>query len=164
MMADLTVRRLQSLPAVLAFDVATPDTDQYEPFRFILNGHFLDCQEAMYWHFVDEGMRGRVGQSDEKSIRKGLKVCVDRIQQNHKGFYHRHHGTWLMLRSCTRSALVLLAAARSVDLTSFLPLGWKEGVVDVTKMLEFWKDESRDVREMLNIVRTILEMGEGSAI
>lgn len=158
LMTDLFALRLGSLPETLSLDVANPDTDQYEPFRFILSGHFLDCQETMYWHFVVEGIHGLVRNSNEHFIQKGLKVCVDRIQQNRTGFYHRHHGTWLMLRSCTRSALVLLAAVRRVELAGFLPLGWEEAVLEVTRMLDFWKEDSRDVSEMLNILRTLLEM------
>ncbi|KAJ5747659.1 uncharacterized protein N7511_009355 [Penicillium nucicola] len=146
----------RSLPEVLALDIDTPNTDQYEPFRFILRGHFLDCQETMYWHFLVEAIYGRVHGSNDVFLRKGLKVCVDRIQQNRTGFYHRHHGTWLMLRSCTRSALVLLAAERSADLVHLLPLGWEEAILEVTRMLKFWKDESSDVLEMLDIVHILI--------
>lgn len=161
-MTDDTIR-LASLPETLALGVVNPDTDQYEPFRFILSGHFLDCQETMYWHFVAQGIHGRVCNGNEKFVRKGLKVCVDRIQQNRTGFYHRHHGTWLMLRSCTRSALVLLAAARCVELVGFLSPGWKEAVLDVTRMLTFWKDESGGISEMLDVLRTMLD-AEGLAV
>ncbi|KAJ5889302.1 hypothetical protein N7504_010112 [Penicillium tannophilum] len=153
---------LLSLPEALALDIDTPDKDQYEPFRFILSGHFLDCQETMYWQFLVEAIHGRVHGTSDLFLRKGLKVCVDRIQQNHKGFYHRHHGTWLMLRSCTRSALVLLAAERSVYLVHLLPLGWEEAVIGVTKMLKFWKDESRDVFEMLEILQALPSAGVSS--
>ncbi|OQD98654.1 hypothetical protein PENVUL_c069G01832 [Penicillium vulpinum] len=148
---------LRSLPEALAPDVDKPNTDQYEPFRFILSGHFLDCQETMYWHFLVEAIHGRVDGNSDILLRKGLKVCVDRIQQNQTGFYHRHHGTWLMLRSCTRSALVLLAAERSGNLVSFLPRGWEAAVYDVSRMLEFWKDESNDVMGLFTIVQTLLE-------
>ena len=158
---DFTIR-LASLPETLALGVVNPDTEQYEPFRFILSGHFLDCQETMYWHFVVEGIHGRVSSGNEHFVQKGLKVCVDRIQQNKTGFYHRHHGTWLMLRSCTRSALVLLAAGRCVELAGFLSLGWKEAVLDVTRMLAFWKDESGDILEMLNVLQILLDADDAA--
>ncbi|KAJ5816220.1 hypothetical protein N7447_008453 [Penicillium robsamsonii] len=148
---------LRSLPEALAPDVENPHTDQYEPFRFILSGHFLDCQETMYWHFLVEAIHGRGDGTSDSLLHKGLKVCVNRIQQNRTGFYHRHHGTWLMLRSCARSALVLLAAERSVDLVCFLPIGWERAVVDVTEMLEFWKHESNDIMGLFNIVQTLLQ-------
>ncbi|KAK9236472.1 hypothetical protein V1525DRAFT_420403 [Lipomyces kononenkoae] len=150
---------LQSLPEALALDIPHPEKEQPEALRFILNGHVLDCQEAMYWPFVVDALHGRLhGNSGEFFLRKGMKVCVDRIQQNRKGFYHRHHGTWLMLRSCTRSAFVLLAAVRRADLVSFLPVGLEEAVMDVTRMLQFWKDErSADVYEMLAALEMLID-------
>lgn len=150
--------RLRSLPKQLELGVTESDKEQHEALRFILNGHLLDCQEAMYWQFMADATHGRLrhGPNAELFLRKGLKVCVDRIWQNRKGFYHRHHGTWLMLRSCTRSAFVLLAAVRCADLAPYLPIGWEEAVVDVVRMLRLWKDESTDICEMLNILETLL--------
>lgn len=150
--------RLRSLPKQLELGVAESDNEQHEALRFILNGHLLDCQEAMYWQFVADAAHGRPrrGLNAELFLHKGLKVCVDRIRQNRKGFYHRHHGTWLMLRSCARSAFVLLAAERCEDLAPCLPMGWEEDVMDVARMLGLWKDESPDVCEMLNILEALL--------
>ncbi|KAF9885026.1 hypothetical protein FE257_000849 [Aspergillus nanangensis] len=151
---------LRSLPPSLALNTDVPNKDQYQPFRFILSGHFLDCQETIYWHFLVETMHGRVHGNRNNFLQKGLQVCLDRVHQNHTGFYHRHHGTWLMLRSCTRSAFVLLAAERRVELVPFLPIGWQEAVFEVSKMLAFWKDESRDVAELFAILQTLLEARE----
>lgn len=150
---------LQSLPPTLSLGVADySDVEQYEAFRFILQGHFVDCQEMMYWHFVVDGIHGRLhGNAGEAFLQKGLKVCVERIEINQKGFFHRHHGAWLMMRSCTRSALVLLAAARRVELVPFLPVGWEDAIVQVKKMLNFWKDESNDILEMFNTLETLMQ-------
>ncbi len=131
---------------------------QHDVLRFILNGHLFDCQEAMYWQFIVDAVHGRLRQGyyAEQFLRKGLQVCVDRIRQNRKGFNHRHHGTWLMLRSCTRSAFVLLAVVRYHELAVHLPMDWKEAVADVTRMLQLWKDESTDICEMLGVLQTLL--------
>ena len=111
----------------------------------------------MYWPFVIEAIHGRLGGGAVESFsRKGLIVCVERIQKNESGFYHRHHGTWLMLRSCTRSALVLLAAARSSRLSELLPVDWELAVYKVIAMLNHWKEESRDVFDRLDIVETLM--------
>lgn len=148
--------RLRSLPKPLELGGSDSNKQQHEALRFILNGHYLDCQEVMYWQFVVDAVHGRLhGSNAELFLRKGLKVCVDRIQQNRQGFCHRHHGTWLMLRSCTRSAFVLLAAVRSSDLAPYLPLGWEETVIDVSRMLALWKDESTDVSQLLAFLDTI---------
>jgi hypothetical protein len=59
--------------------------------------------------------------------------------------------------------LILLAAARCVELVGFLSPGWKEAVLDVTRMLTFWKDESGGISEMLDVLRTMLD-AEGLAV
>lgn len=113
----------------------------------------------MYWHSIVDTVHGRQrGGATELFVRKGLLVCVQRVQINEEGFYHRHHGTWLMLRSCTRSALVLLAAARCPCLVSALPAGWEEAVLKVMSMLSFWKDESMDVLDRLCILERLVEV------
>lgn len=113
----------------------------------------------MYWHSIVDAVHGRQGGSaTELFVRKGLLVCVQRVQINEEGFYHRHHGTWLMLRSCTRSALVLLAAARCPELVPTLPAGWEEAVLKVMGMLSFWKEESIDVLDKLCILERLVEV------
>ncbi|KAI5456701.1 hypothetical protein BGZ63DRAFT_396019 [Mariannaea sp. PMI_226] len=147
----------RSLPKQLQLDVTESVEEQHVALRFILNGHLLDCQEAMYWQYVTDAVHGRPphGSNADMFLRKGLKVCVDRIRQNRNGFYHRHHGTWLMLRSCSRSAFVLLAVVRCPNLAPFLPSGWQEAVADVVRLLRLWKDESTDVGEMLRTMETL---------
>ena len=149
--------RRNSLPAVLRLDSADEGNHDHAALKFILSGHLLDCYEMMYWPFVIEAIHGRLENGAMESFsRKGLVVCVERIQKNESGFYHRHHGTWLMLRSCTRSALVLLAAARSSRLSELLPMDWELAVYKVTAMLNHWKEESRDVLDRLDIVETLM--------
>ncbi|CRG91074.1 hypothetical protein PISL3812_08122 [Talaromyces islandicus] len=126
---------LRSLPETLAFNTRDSGKEQDDVLRFILNGHFLDCQETIYWQFIVDIVHGSPPRgNDHVYLRKGLKVCVDRIQQNRKGFFYRHH-----------------------DLKPFLPVDWKEAVLDVTRMLWFWKDESRDIYEMLTILTMYME-------
>src|SRR6187402_3167342 len=107
--------RLSSLPPALQLSTPAPNSSDpsnntHSSLRFILNGHLLDCYEMMYWPFVVDAIHGtlRPSPSSESFARKGFQLCVQRVDQNERGFYQRHHGTWLMLRSCTRSALVLL--------------------------------------------------------
>ena len=149
--------RLQSLPAALSLETTNPEHKQYAALRFILNGHLFDCKEMMYWNFVIDAVHGQLrGNSTEAFVRKGLLVCVQRVEINENGFYHRHHGTWLMLRSCTRSALVLLAAARCPELAPLMPEVWEEAIAKVMTMLSFWKDESKDVMDRLQILEKLV--------
>lgn len=119
----------------------------------------------MYWPFVADAVHGKLrrGRRAEEFLRAGLQVCMERIVENRKGFYHRHHGTWLMIRSCSRSSFVLLAAVQCADVAPHVPMGWKDAVMDVAEMLRLWKDESTDVYEMLDILENLLSKHSASS-
>ena len=145
---------LDSLPPTLRLDDGNNDN---AALKFVLKGHLLDCYEMMYWPFVVDAVHLKpLSATAEAFARKALQICVERIKKNESGFYHRHHGTWLMLRSCTRSALVLIAATRSPLLSSFLPTDWEPSVYKVMDMLKHWKDDSRDVLDRLQIIEKLM--------
>lgn len=155
-----------SLPHNLNFQRPTsPATgDLYNNLKFILEGHLLDCYEMMYWPFMTEiilnGATSPPSLEVENLARKSLFYCVKRIQRNEDGFFNRHHGTWLMLRSCTRSALVLIAARKDPILVNMLPNGWEQAVWKVANMLRFWRRESRDSDDRLRIIeRSMADIG-----
>ncbi|KAI1609036.1 hypothetical protein EDD37DRAFT_136498 [Exophiala viscosa] len=164
---------LRSLPQALDLDSPSvgEEGELHHSLKFILKGHLLDCYEMMYWPFIvvavnydtpDPEDSGNASATITKVmldsfIQKALAVCVERIEKNEQGFYYRHHGTWLMLRSCTRSAFVLLAAARLEKLTTLMPERWRLAVEKVLDMLRFWRRESRDVEDRLRLVETLLE-------
>jgi hypothetical protein len=87
--------------------------------RFVLRGHLSNVYEMLYWPFVDCAMSSLSSYNDTPLLaelaNKGLQKHVDRINTNRPGFQHRHHGTFGMIVSCTRSALVLLAAGQGRD-------------------------------------------------
>ncbi|CAG8374194.1 unnamed protein product [Penicillium salamii] len=153
---------LESLPRSLNLDTASHDVtdgdNRDSALSFILNGHLLDCYEMMYWPFAVDALHGNLVPSEdlEDFALKGFRVCVRRIEKNEGGFYYRHHGTWLMLRSCTRSALVLTAAAR-LGLTKLLPVEWKAAVEKVMRMLQYWKDETKDVADALDVLTGLMK-------
>jgi hypothetical protein len=98
-LADLYSHRLNSLPVTLQLNTANDKMKDYAALRFILNGHLLDCYERMYWPFLVDAVHGKLrGNVTHKFARKELQICVQQIQKNESGFYHRRHGIWLMLR------------------------------------------------------------------
>ncbi|KAL5343416.1 hypothetical protein BJX70DRAFT_393981 [Aspergillus crustosus] len=161
---------LASLPALLDLKDLwnqTPNEDDYEyaALRFILNGHLIDCYEMMYWPYTVDAIHNNLPANEylehyEEYARKGFGLCMLRIAQNESGFYHRHHGTWLMLRSCTRSALVLIAGALQ-GLTLLLPQDWESGVEKVLNLLRYWKDEAGDVADRLDVLEGLMEVIRG---
>lgn len=150
---------LRSLPRRLGLHdtspVLTQDDNLHTTLKFILSGHLLDCYEMMYWPFIAEAVNTTSDSTPPVArdfASKALNTCFERIQKNEPGFFYRHHGTWLMLRSCTRSALVLIAASRSTRMRRLLPEGWHTAVGKVVEMLRFWRRESRDVEDRLGLV------------
>lgn len=150
------MHRLHSLPPALSLNSSGPVNAECEVLKLILTGHLLDCYEVMYWPFVVEAVNGKARGGDADTfVRKGLRMCVERIEKNESGFYHRHHGIWLTLRSCTRSALVLLAARNSPELCLSMPPNWEAAIDKVMAMLRFWQTESRDAHDRLNILQAL---------
>ena len=151
---------IRSLPRGLGLDETSPggmvdESELHRTLKFILSGHLLDCYEMMYWPFIADAINGDsdpLTPTTRDFTQKALNVCVERVQKNEPGFFYRHHGTWLMLRSCTRSGLVLLAASRSDKVRPLLPEGWKLAVGKMVEMLRFWRRESRDVEDRLRLV------------
>lgn len=111
----------------------------------------------IYWPFVFDAIHDGLPQDPEIAAlaQKGLHICASRIEKNESGFYYRHHGTWLMLRSCTRSALVLCAAARR-GLVSLLPSCWKQTVEQVMQMLRYWSLEAKDIATHLELLEDLM--------
>lgn len=151
---------MRSLPKVLDFETnstpPSPSGGLVDSLKFVLDGHLLDCYEMMYWPFLTEivlhGSGGANSQAVQELAYKSLHICVKRIHKNEHGFFNRHHGTWLMLRSCTRSALVLIAARKDPVLMKLLPHDWEQAVIKVAGMLRFWKRESVDADDRLSVI------------
>lgn len=151
------MHRLDSLPPALSLTTTQPSIAECDVLKLILTGHLLDCYEVMYWPFVVEAVSGKPRGGDADAfVAKGLRLCVERIEKNERGFYHRHHGIWLTLRSCTRSALVLMAARNSPELCLSMPPNWEAAIEKVMALLRFWQTESRDARDRLNILQALV--------
>lgn len=158
---------IRSLPQSLELESPSigEESELHRSLKFILKGHLLDCYEMMYWPFVVAAINP--DSTDRTStlpastmdalVHKALAICVERIDKNEQGFYYRHHGTWLMLRSCTRSAFILLGAARTEKLTLLMPEGWRVAVGKVIEMLRFWRRESKDVEDRLQLIEVLLD-------
>ena len=131
-----------NLPSELSIQNGAENDDICES---VLRCHLIDLFELIYWPFVMAALnssRQPMSPRVQEMALKGLDNHVQRVHANEPGFYHRHHGAWLMMRSCTRSALLLSAAAKSKVL---MPNGWHQAVYMVTGMLDYW---SREVSEL----------------
>lgn len=128
--------------------------------QFILRGHLMDLYVFIYWPFVDALLRGLCSATVLEMALKGLRAHVDTILVNYLGYKHRHHGTSLLLRSCTRSALILVTAAltakqqRVDQRTRFAMIaGWRDAVMLVLEMNSYWQAESPDNEFLVRVVQ-----------
>jgi len=154
-----------SLPPCLTLKAPADD----DICRFVLRGHLIDLYEVIYWPFLSAFLNdGRPdGVSTSKfadQAQKGLNHHIIRLRVNKPGYRHRHHGTNPLMRSCSRSALVLLAASRSNRISEALglislalPYGWQGEVEELIQLLEFWGSETNEYNE----IRRVLQRGLG---
>jgi hypothetical protein len=118
----------------------------------------MNSYECMYWPFIVNAVNFPTQRDVEldQFVQTGLQHCVDRIWINETGFQHRHHGTWGLMRACTRSALVLLGAKRCGQLDHLIPVDWELAVRKVVGLLEFWKGECGDAGNRRDILENAL--------
>ncbi|KAI8659148.1 Zn(2)-C6 fungal-type domain-containing protein [Fusarium sp. Ph1] len=114
---------------------------------FVLRGHLVNFFEAIYWAFVMAHFnaleRGLLLDLPGKEYAdKGLEYHIIRVQVNEVGLLHRHHGTWLMIRACVRSAGILLGGR---VLGATMPRGWHEAVQKIMYLLSSWEDEAPEL-------------------
>ncbi|KAL2873489.1 hypothetical protein SGCOL_011332 [Colletotrichum sp. CLE4] len=160
---------INSLPPSLSF-AEPPEED--DVCRFVLRGHAVNLYEVIYWPFstafldafgANPDFSGKaLTPSLEGLAKKGLENHLYRLAINRLGYRHRHHGTLPMMRSCSRSALALVAAALLTQSSgseggTFLPTGWYGAVGEAIDLLVFWECETRE----MELVRRVLEKAYG---
>ncbi|OAL44008.1 hypothetical protein IQ07DRAFT_649457 [Pyrenochaeta sp. DS3sAY3a] len=143
-----------SLPDEFPLD-ATAKVDTSDILPFVLHGRLTYNHEVVTWPFLETLLlfeEHRSALSMELAAR-GVRVHYDRLSINRLGFYHLHHGTWLMRSSSTRSVFVLLAVARSA-FADLLPPDWLQLVSDAVAMLEYWSDAPENA--VLDFLKSVL--------
>ncbi|KKA30059.1 hypothetical protein TD95_003587 [Thielaviopsis punctulata] len=159
-----------SLPAVMSLEAPAADDDVC---RFVLRGTLVNVDDMITWPFVaaflDKAAHGPVGVELEygaELAQKGLDTHLQRLVVNRPGYEHRHHGTIQMVYTCTRSALVLLAAALVLKTTSdqdvetkvCMPEDWQEHVSALLDLLVFWRNECPELGERYRIMERVYAM------
>lgn len=144
---------LDSLPETISLWTAPEDDDVL---KFILRCHVADFHELLYWVFTAAAInqKERTPAVDDYA-RKGLDAAMERLTTAEFGFRYRHHGTWMLLQSCTRSAIILLAALQSGSTREMLPEKWQEMVSLATDMLEFWLEDDESGLDQLSLLRRL---------
>ncbi|KAL3485754.1 hypothetical protein BJX62DRAFT_247308 [Aspergillus germanicus] len=140
----------ESLPPVVSISGSVCSDDGTDALRFILKGRKTYVNELITWPVIvhaiaqhsDLSLSLSLTPAQRSWLSKGVAAHLERLQINAPGFYHRHHGTWLMIRSSARSAYILSAVARSsAAVGNLLPSGWMAAVRETIDMLQFWSGE-----------------------
>ncbi|KAI8663894.1 Zn(2)-C6 fungal-type domain-containing protein [Fusarium keratoplasticum] len=103
----------EMLPPVMRFP-HDPLENTGDALRGILRGHFIDILDVLYFPAVQAVVCKDVSELNPyvlATAQAALQTATYRIAICEEGFWHRHQGTWLMIRTCSRSALLLLATA-----------------------------------------------------
>jgi hypothetical protein len=163
---------IASLPTCLSFDAPAEGDDVC---RFVLRGHAINLFELIYWPFLAAHMDCLAGDGDPMPAstlmlaQKALDHHLMRLVINRPGYRHRHHGTIPMIRSCSRSALVLVATAELLEGKAghaisggmsilCMPEGWVAEVDEVIDLLAFWSTETGEFRR----IKRVLERAHAS--
>jgi hypothetical protein len=77
-------------------------------------------------------------------VERGLQASIDKINHREAGSQHRYHGTWIIIRNYTTSAVVLVAAKRYSQLEHFIPDDWRATVQKAINFLDFWSGQCGD--------------------
>jgi hypothetical protein len=164
----------EMLPPPMKFPRNPNDSVEGDPLRGILRGHYIDILDVVLFPAVYAVVHkdlGEVSQNVLASAQQALATAVDRIKISSEGFYHRHQGTWLMIRTCSRSALLLLAVGLRVQreameerdsgmIKMLLPNEWRESVAKVITLVEYWEAESPELVSLLVRFKELYRRGE----
>jgi hypothetical protein len=163
----------EALPTPMKFQ-REPDIPTGNILRCILRCHMTDIREIVRSPAIHSLMSGEPVSPTTRSLAEELlQNALNRLLENRETYYHRHQGTWLMLRSCMKSALQLLGVALACQAegkanflpvnamqADLLPSGWEEAVSGIFQALDYWADESQDMTRLRDICRELLQAYE----
>lgn len=141
--------------------VSNDDNRNDDMLRLIMRARTLSIKELISWPFVYALVHDGI-EIESSAVRqwtlKGLSYHVQKLLTHSIQFYHRHHGTWLMIRSCCRSTGVLIAAARSPVAKPLLPSDWRAAVEPALAMICFWRPYVSDLHEVADHLQNLYSL------
>ena len=150
----------QSLAPPIYIGNLEEDAEPEDDFlKYLLRTQAGNYWELITWPFISAAVKDRkqVSPAIKSLIAKGLNWHCRRLAIYTPGFYHRHRGTWLMQRRSIRSALLLLAAALTPDVTELMPQDWPDKIHAVIAMLRRWSAEICDADQHAELLSSLLE-------
>lgn len=121
----------------------------------------LDFAELLSWAFLEDAINSReekLSLAVQESARRGILVCLQRILLVESGQKHRHERTWLLLQSCARSVVILVAASLSQHAETLLHEEWIGPADTGIHVLRQWVAESDGVRNQVQALEELREL------
>ncbi|KAL3455104.1 hypothetical protein BJX64DRAFT_80324 [Aspergillus heterothallicus] len=157
--ADGFTEQVSEWQKSLASEVSfTNDRENTDMLKLILRARGLYISELISWPFVYTLLHDGVRPDSpcvQRWTTRALEYHLQKLNNHRVQFYHRHHGTWLMIRSCARSVCILIAASRSPFAGPFLPSDWRAAVDDALQMLRFWQYEVVELAGVVDRLQTL---------
>ncbi|CAG8171058.1 unnamed protein product [Penicillium olsonii] len=145
----------------LAADVSiTDDLEEGDMLRLILKARALYISELISWPFVYALIHDRKEPTldcVQKWTSKGLETHLQKLNNHRVQFYHRHAGTWLMIRSCARSVGILIGASKSPRAEDLMPRNWRRAVEASLEMLLFWKEHDSTIVDVVDDIYALYQ-------
>lgn len=158
--------RVRSLPQSIRFDEAHPDFSEHSELQHMTWRRYVKIKRLLYRPFLyrlvhasdDDGI---LRQLIQPHAEKCVIACLNPM--SYIGLRHRHHGTWFGCRESALSALILLAAGWTGLLRSMGLEAQSEQYLRLyIAHLEFWQQESPDIRRTCEIIQQMRQRNRPS--
>jgi len=131
-------------------------SDVSDELEFMLHGRVFGFRVLLYRPFlycaIHSTVQDAIHQAAVPLAQQCLEACVSGLK---RASLHRHHGAWYVARQSFAWAALLLAAVKSGNLV--LPYGWQEGLAIADGHLEYWEDESSDLKAARQLLSQMQE-------
>lgn len=145
------------------------DTAEENFLPHVLSGRETYLYEVITWPYfctlLDRSQRSSEYATDPQTILwacRGGVFHLKRLLVNKPIFYHRHHGTWLLVRSSARSACLLVTLAQLPLVASTLPSGWRQAVSDTIDMISYWDAGVGAFEATIKLTQDLLDLSSHS--
>ncbi|CAG8195708.1 unnamed protein product [Penicillium salamii] len=157
--ADGLMQQLSDWQSSLASEVSiTTENETEDMLRLILKSRALYISELVSWPFVYALIHDRIqpnSQTLHKWTARALQCHLHKLKNYRVQFYHRHAGTWLMIRSCARSVLILVGASKLPFAGDLIPKNWRGAVEDALEMFRFWQGHVYELADAIGRIQAI---------
>jgi hypothetical protein len=151
---------LASLPQEISVMKKASDLDIHS---FTLSCRLLDFRELLFWAFLEAAInsgKDRLPQYVYTFAGLGALTCLNRIRLAVVGQKHRNERTWVLLQSCARSVVILVAVSLSHHAQNILNKNWVSRADTGIHVLRQWMEENDGIRNQVRALEDLRDLEE----